>query len=83
MASRKDQVFGNYKNGITGTCKDCEDRHPACHSSCEKYLKAKTDWDNKRETIREAKKDARLFTDYKVKKINKERSQGKTAGRRV
>lgn len=22
---------------MKGPCKDCKDRHPACHDSCEKY----------------------------------------------
>lgn len=24
-------------------CKDCKDRHPACHDSCDKYQKEKTE----------------------------------------
>lgn len=36
-------------------CKDCADRHPACHSHCEKYKEWKAEWDALREKERRCK----------------------------
>ena len=33
-------------------CKDCHNRHIACHDKCEKYLTAKRARDEKKEAIR-------------------------------
>lgn len=33
-------------------CKNCPDRHTACHDKCEKYLTAKRARDEKKEAIR-------------------------------
>ena len=30
-------------------CKDCEERHPACHGKCEKYIEWKKDEAEKKE----------------------------------
>lgn len=36
-------------------CKNCEKRHPNCHSSCDEYLKAKEEYDRcKRRIIPES-----------------------------
>ena len=69
-------MFGNYSSGITGTCLGCPDRYPACHDSCERYPIAKNEWDDKRNRIREEKKKTRVFAEYKVSKIIRERKKG-------
>ena len=33
-------------------CKDCSDRHIACHSTCQKYIDAKTKHNSEVETYR-------------------------------
>lgn len=37
------------------TCKGCENRHPGCHSECEKYKAEKAAWDAQQAKIRKAK----------------------------
>lgn len=34
---------------ITAVCKDCQERYPACWSSCPKYLEARAELDKKKE----------------------------------
>ena len=58
-------------NGITECCKDCKERHPACHSHCEKYLSARKEYDKRKEMIA-AELYSPLYT-YKVAKIRKEK----------
>lgn len=41
------------------TCKDCDHRHPHCHSECKDYAEMK----EKRAAIAEAKKKKRIGTD--------------------
>lgn len=36
-------------------CKNCPDRHPACHDKCERYLAVKRARDEKKEAIRREK----------------------------
>lgn len=38
-------------------CRGCEERYVGCHSSCEKYIKAK-------EEIEEAKRKERLYKEH-------------------
>ena len=33
-------------------CKNCPDRHPACHDRCDKYLAVKRARDEKKDTIK-------------------------------
>ena len=33
---------------MTAPCKDCPDRHPLCHSECEKYLAYKAEREEQR-----------------------------------
>lgn len=65
--------YRDYQTGIGGTCRDCEDRYPACHDSCEKYRKASADWQKRKDKIRKAKKEAQMYDEYKINKIKRER----------
>ncbi len=38
---------------MTGPCKGCQDRHPACHDMCEKYKAWKTERDAAMAWLRE------------------------------
>lgn len=49
---------------IDSVCKDCEERYPACHDHCEKYLTAKSEFEKSREIVRKAKKTDRDFQKY-------------------
>ena len=54
-------------------CKDCPDRHPACHDHCEKYQEAKRKVQEEKEKLLTAMKNDAVYADYKRKKIRKER----------
>lgn len=54
-------------------CKDCPDRHPACHDRCEKYIQAKKDLQERKDMILKAMQKDAIYMDYKRKKIRKER----------
>ena len=32
---------------IITCCKDCQERHPGCHATCEKYIKQKAEHDER------------------------------------
>ena len=46
-------------------CKDCTDRHPACHDECEKYKTFKQIHDSKREAIYKYKNRHSEFYGYR------------------
>lgn len=52
--------------GIGGTCKDCTERHTACHDHCLKYQKAKAKWNAYREDIRKRKKEETAADRFKI-----------------
>ena len=52
--------------GIAGCCRNCENRYPACHDHCEKYINARQKWDEERQHIRESKAD--IYDVYKIEK---------------
>ena len=37
------------------SCKDCKDRYVGCHSTCEKYINAKKEYDELQEKIKKSK----------------------------
>ena len=62
---------------IISKCKDCTDRYPACHDSCEYYKDYKTkleDFKEKKDKIK--KKNAELYT-QKRDSIERERRKRK------
>ena len=54
-------------------CRDCQERHPACHDRCEKYQEAKRKVQEEKDKILNAMKKDAVYADYKRKKIRKER----------
>ena len=73
--------FRDYRTGIGGTCLNCEDRHPACHDTCEKYQTARKAWDERQMMIREAKNQRRIYDDHVLHQVVKERKRGVNAGK--
>ena len=56
-------------------CKDCEDRYPACHDSCEKYKEAKERLQEQKDLVyRNSRKDA-IYMDYRHKKFRRRGGQ--------
>ena len=45
-------------------CLNCEERYPACHDHCTKYLDAKREHDERIAAIRESKKSDINFYEY-------------------
>lgn len=55
-------------------CKDCEDRHPKCHGSCERYLAEKAKLQAEREAIQKEKiADGALIVSIQKTKKRKRR----------
>ena len=54
--------------GIKGCCKDCPIRHEACHDTCEKYQKARREWEAHKEMVSESKKPSE-YDEYRFKSI--------------
>lgn len=52
-------------------CKDCEDRHPGCHSTCVVYKRAQEEWAKAKEYVR--KDDD--YIGYKHDSIDRYRSK--------
>jgi len=43
------------RDRILNTCKDCKERHEACHDHCERYQDARAEWNEYKEMISQAK----------------------------
>lgn len=52
------------RSTITGCCRDCQDRYPACHDYCETYQDALKDYREKAKAIREKK-----AKEYEIRKF--------------
>lgn len=52
-------------------CKECSERHQACHVSCEKYKQFRSECDERRRTINEAKTKNYAFTEYRQNKYKR------------
>ena len=52
-------------------CKDCEDRYPGCHGSCEKYLQAKKDYDEFKNVVYKNRSEDQLMYRQRAKAISK------------
>lgn len=60
------------------TCKNCEDRTVGCHSTCERYIKAKAEHDAIREAEYELKTKARAVNSVRYGSLEKQwRGHGK------
>ena len=57
---------------ILNTCKDCPDRHEACHDHCEKYLDARAEWIEYKDKIYQAKEPTE-HDKYKFQSIKRYR----------
>lgn len=60
---------------IDSVCKDCEERYPACHDHCEKYLTAKSKFEKNKAIVHKAKKTDRDFQRYYVELTRKLRGK--------
>ena len=44
------------RSRIDNTCRGCTERRPACHDHCDRYQKAKKEWDEYREEVKHNKR---------------------------
>ena len=56
--------MGFRNNAISGCCKNCKERFPACHDVCAQYLQAKAEWEEQKAAIREAREENRFWDNY-------------------
>lgn len=76
--AREDTVDKSWKQfgGDVGKhCRDCEERHVGCHSSCEKYRQAKEEFERYKENVTKKKDEILVGYRYKVEKIKRERTK--------
>lgn len=59
-----DRGFGN-------TCKDCTDRVVGCHSTCEKYIKANSEFNAKKQALCDKKRKENLVRDSRAIQVDK------------
>lgn len=74
MADYNKSLYGN--RGFAAhvrrpPCCGCDDRHEACHGSCERYAKWKAENDKYRETHLKGKQDAASVTAFELRKKRK------------
>ena len=58
-------------------CKDCQDRHPKCHSTCEKYKSFKEELEKEKAIIQPLKEAQYNMTAYKKEVYEKYRRRRK------
>ena len=63
--------MGFRQTTISGCCKDCQERFPACHDVCAAYLQAKAEWEEHKETIRERRNQERVMNTYHYDRVTK------------
>lgn len=64
--------FGGRNMVKTGCDKDCANRSPTCHATCEKYLAA---WKERRERNEKLKKQGEI-TAYTIEEVRKTKRNG-------
>ena len=47
-------------------CKDCDDRHPNCHSTCERYLAEKKEHERQREVAQKQRNIHNMMISYSI-----------------
>lgn len=73
--------FRVYNSGIKSVCYECKERHPGCHDSCQTYIEARAEYDERKEAIQKARANDDLYDEYKLKCIRKARKKGQNHGK--
>lgn len=58
-------------------CRNCEDRHVGCHSTCEKYLEAKDKHDTYTKRVQRSREESMLLYRHKIQSMQKEERKRK------
>ena len=69
--------YGSPSNaGIVMPCKECKDRSPECHGSCEKYKAAKEKCDSTRDRLHKERSSYYICTEKKYRVRPTKRIEG-------
>lgn len=58
-------------------CYECQERYPACHDYCEKYISEKAEYDERQKMIRDARAKQHDFDQFKKKAIAMTKNKGR------
>ena len=61
--------------GLQAPCKDCEERHPLCHSTCQRYIDFTTELKRRREADYDYRKTADDYYKTRYGKYPKKKGQ--------
>ena len=79
MAKQGSQMANWHRNyPHAAPCRDCPDRKPNCHSTCEKYLKFREE----REKVYKARQDYNDSMDFYIDSILRHKNGGGRYGRK-
>ena len=56
-------------------CRECEERHIGCHSTCEKYLKAKDEHETYSKMIQRNRDQQTILYRHKIKSMTRENNK--------
>lgn len=78
--------YGENSRAKVGVCKDCTEREVGCHSSCERYITAKKEWEAEKNRIYTEKCKDSNYDNYHFNaiyrhKVNKEKKTKKKSRR--
>jgi hypothetical protein len=65
--------FRDSKGGISSVCYECQDRHPACHDTCEKYVNAKTEYEERKAKIKTERDKFKEIDVYHLEAVRRTR----------
>lgn len=60
----------------TPCMKDCKDRHPGCHGTCERYLESKQLYEEEREKIKREKRINNDLAEMRYSRVGKPKRWG-------
>ena len=58
-------------------CYECQERHPACHDHCEKYISEKAEYNERQQMIKDARARQHDLDAFKKTAIAKSKSRGR------
>ena len=65
--------FRNSSSGIKNVCFECQDRHPACHDTCEKYFEAKNEFEERKAKIKTERDKYKEIDIYHLEAVRRTR----------
>lgn len=58
------------RSAVKGCCKDCQERFPACHDVCATYLKAKAEYEQEKEIIKESRQKFYNYANFHYERVS-------------